>query len=95
MFAFLKGNIEKKDIDRVAIDVNGVGYEVLMPAGDVERINLGQFVKIHTFTDIKEGYIGIFGFLEEEALIPFFHPFPIGMVRNVPMSSAGCSALQL
>lgn len=71
MFAFLKGNIEKKDIDRIAIDVNGVGYEVLMPAGDVERLSIGEFVKIHTFTDIKEGYIGIFGFLEEEALSVF------------------------
>ena len=71
MFAFLKGNIEKKDIDRIAIDVNGVGYEVLMPAGDVERLSVGEFVKIHTFTDIKEGYIGIFGFLEEEALSVF------------------------
>ena len=71
MFAFLKGNIEKKDIDRIAIDVNGVGYEVLMPAGDVERLEIGQNVKIHTFTDIKEGYIGIFGFLEEEALSVF------------------------
>jgi len=71
MFAFLKGKIEKRDTDRVAIDVNGVGYEVLMPAGDIERLSLGQFVKIHTFTDIKEGYIGIFGFLEEEALSVF------------------------
>lgn len=71
MFAFLKGKIEKRDTDRVAVDVNGVGYEVLMPAGDIERLSLGQCVKIHTFTDIKEGYIGIFGFLEEEALSVF------------------------
>lgn len=71
MFAFLKGNIEKKDIDKVAIDVNGAGYEVFMPTGDIDRLALGQFVKIHTFTDIKEGYIGIFGFLEEEALSVF------------------------
>ena len=71
MFAFLKGNIEKKDIDRVVIDVNGVGYEVFMSAGDIERITVGQYIKIHTYTDIKEGYIGIFGFLEEESLSVF------------------------
>lgn len=71
MIAFLKGIIEKKDVDRVAIDVKGVGYEVYMPAGDVERLSLGQSIKIHTFTDIKEGYIGLFGFLEEEALSVF------------------------
>lgn len=71
MIAFLKGNIEKKDTDKIAIDVNGVGYEVLMSLGDIERINVGQNIKIHIFTDIKEGYIGLFGFLEEEALSVF------------------------
>ena len=71
MIAFLKGIVEKKDIDKVALDVNGVGYEVNMPAGDVERLVLGSNVKIHIYTDIKEGYIGLFGFLDEEALSVF------------------------
>ena len=71
MFAFLKGNIEKKDIDKVVIDVNNVGYEVFMPAGDVERLTIGQNVKIHIFTDIKEGYIALFGFIDEEAMSVF------------------------
>lgn len=71
MIAFLKGIIDKKDIDKVAIDVNGVGYEVMMPSGDIERLSIGQDVRINTFTDIKEGYIGLFGFLEEEALSVF------------------------
>lgn len=71
MIAFLKGEVEKKSIDKIAIDVNGVGYEVFMPTGDIERIVLGDFVKIHIFTDVKEGYIGLFGFLEEESLSVF------------------------
>lgn len=71
MIAFLKGNIEKKDIDKVAVDVNGVGYEVFMPSGDIERLIVGQNTKINIFTDIKEGYIGLFGFLDEEALSVF------------------------
>lgn len=71
MFAYFKGNIEKKDDSKVVIDVNGIGYEIYMPAGDIDRLTIGEMVKIHTFTDIKEGYIGIFGFLEEEALSVF------------------------
>lgn len=71
MFAYFKGNIEKKDDSKVVIDVGGIGYEIYMPAGDIDRLTLGEMVKIHTFTDIKEGYIGIFGFLEEEALSVF------------------------
>ena len=71
MFAFLRGNVEKKDLDKVVIDVNGVGYEVYMPQGDIQRLDTGSLVKVHTFTDIKEGYIGIFGFIEEESLSVF------------------------
>ena len=71
MFAYFRGCIEKKDDAKVIIDVNGIGYEIYMPAGDIDRLNIGEMVKIHTFTDIKEGYIGIFGFLEEEALSVF------------------------
>ncbi len=71
MFAYFKGSIEKKDDSKIIIDVNGIGYEIYMPAGDIDRLNIGEAAKIHTFTDIKEGYIGIFGFLEEEALSVF------------------------
>ena len=71
MFAYFKGSIEKKDDAKVIVDVNGIGYEIYMPAGDIDRLNIGEMAKIHTFTDIKEGYIGIFGFLEEEALSVF------------------------
>ncbi len=71
MFAYFKGSIEKKDDAKVIVDVNGIGYEIYMPAGDIDRLNIGETTKIHTFTDIKEGYIGIFGFLEEEALSVF------------------------
>ena len=71
MFAYFKGNIEKKDDLKVVIDVGGIGYEIYMPVGDIDRLSVGEIVKIHTFTDIKEGYIGIFGFLEEEALSVF------------------------
>lgn len=71
MFAYFKGNVEKKDDQKVVVDVNGIGYEIYMTSGDIDRLKLGEIVKIHTFTDIKEGYIGIFGFLEEEALSVF------------------------
>ena len=54
MFAYFKGSIEKKDDLKVIIDVNGIGYEIYMPAGDIDRLNIGEITKIHTFTDIKE-----------------------------------------
>lgn len=71
MFAFLKGNIENKSTDKVSIDVNGIGFEVYMTEGDIARLELNKNVKINIYTDIKEGYIALFGFLDNEALSVF------------------------
>lgn len=71
MFSFFKGIVESKTTEKIGLDVNGIGFEIFMPQGDIERLNVGDNVKIHTFTDIKEGYIGLFGFLEQEALSVF------------------------
>ena len=71
MFAFLKGNVENKSTDKVSIDVNGIGFEVYMTEGDIARLELNKNVKINIYTDIKEGYIALFGFLESEALSVF------------------------
>ncbi len=71
MFAYFKGTVYKKEIDKIVLDVNNIGYEIFMSAGDIERLTVGENAFVHTFTDIKEGYIGIFGFLDEEALSVF------------------------
>lgn len=71
MIARLKGIIDKKNQDKVIIDVNGVGYEVYMPEGDIDRLKENENAVIHIYTDIKEGYIALFGFLEEESLSVF------------------------
>lgn len=67
MFAYLKGEIAEKSKEKVTIDVNGVGYEVYMSGGDVDKLELGRIQKIHTYTDIKEGSVQIFGFIEKES----------------------------
>ena len=67
MFAYLKGEIAEKSKEKVTIDVNGVGYEVYMSGGDVDKLELGSIQKIHTYTDIKEGSVQIFGFIEKES----------------------------
>lgn len=67
MFAYLKGEIAEKAKEKITIDVNGVGYEVYMSSGDVDKLELGSVQKIHTYTDIKEGSVQIFGFVQKES----------------------------
>lgn len=67
MFAYFRGEIAEKEKEKVVIDVCGVGYEVYMPQGDIDKLSIGQTEKIHTYTDIKEGSVQIFGFVQKES----------------------------
>jgi Holliday junction DNA helicase RuvA len=67
MIAFLKGLLEAKQDTGCTVDVNGVGYEVLMPASDLERLpSQGEPVVIHTWYVVREDSAQLFGFLQSE-----------------------------
>lgn len=66
MFAYFKGIVEKKHKEKIILEVNNIGYEIYMTEGDIDFLKEGETIRINTYTDIKEGYIGIFGFLKDE-----------------------------
>lgn len=63
MIAFLKGILDSKTENTCLVDVNGVGYEVYMPASDMERLPpLGEPVTIHTWHVQREDAQQLYGF---------------------------------
>ncbi|MFM1921774.1 MAG: hypothetical protein RLZZ303_3408 [Candidatus Hydrogenedentota bacterium] len=70
MFSFLRGTVAEKCKDHVALDVNGVGYEVHVSARVLQRLSPRQEVTLITYCHIREDVFQIFGFLtrEERAL---------------------------
>ena len=72
MIAFLKGFIEEKSEKSIFLDVQGVGYEVYMPTGSASMLPaVGEEVKIHTYLQISENGIGLYGFLTKDELNVF------------------------
>ena len=72
MISFLKGFIEEKSEKSIFLDVNGVGYEVYMPTGSASMMpSVGEEVKIHTYLQISENGIGLYGFLTKDELNVF------------------------
>lgn len=67
MFAYFNGTVAEKQKEKIVIDMSGIGYEIYMPQGDVDKLNIGEKSKIYTYTDIKEGSIQIFGFISKES----------------------------
>ncbi len=71
MIAFLKGRLAGKTASCAFIDVQGVGYAVGMPSGALAKMpEVGQEVQVHTYLQVSENGIALYGFLslEEKAL---------------------------
>src|SRR5687767_6989358 len=66
MFSFLRGTVAHKSIEKIALDVNGVGYLIFVPDTVHRRLLPNQEVTLLTYCHIREDAFLIFGFLREE-----------------------------
>lgn len=62
MIAHIVGVVAEKFVTAVIVDVQGVGYEVQVAAGDFDRLVLGESVKLYTYHHIREQSQELFGF---------------------------------
>lgn len=69
MIRFLIGTVSYCEEQSVVIENNGVGYEIFMPVSALEMLPpVGEKVKIHTFLNVREDAMQLFGFLNREDL---------------------------
>jgi len=70
MIAWLEGTLREKAPTRIVLDVQGVGYELLVPLSTFETLpDLGKTVSLLVHTAVREDAIQLFGFatsLEKE-----------------------------
>ncbi len=72
MIAFLKGEIADLTAGSVVLDVNGVGYEVLVPGQLLSMLEgIGSRVKLYTYMQVREDAVVLFGFLTKDDLQMF------------------------
>ena len=62
MISHLKGVIDEKFGNSVVVDVNGVGYEIMVPVPDFEDIKLGETRKFYTYHAVREQSEELYGF---------------------------------
>lgn len=70
MIAFIEGTLVKKTISTVVVQTaSGLGYELFLPVTDIQELPPnGSKVLLHTYLQVKEDGVALFGFLSEEAL---------------------------
>ncbi len=64
MIARLKGILEEKSKERVVVDVQGVGYGLLVPETVIRKLpDIGSPVTLQVYTHVREDQLALFGFL--------------------------------
>lgn len=67
MIAYIQGMVAEKNPTRVVIDVNGIGYEILVPISSYERIGaVGETTKLLTYQHVREDILQLFGFSTQD-----------------------------
>lgn len=72
MISYIRGELVSFEEDKVIVDVGGVGYGIFMPGTAMGRLPaVGNEVKIHTFLNVKEDAMQLYGFLTRDDLEVF------------------------
>lgn len=72
MIQFIRGRLVSVEEDRAIVDVNGVGYGIFMSVQSLSMLpQTGSEVKIHTYLNVKEDAMQLFGFLTRDDLMIF------------------------
>lgn len=62
MISHIKGVIDEKFGNSIVVDVNGVGYEVMVPLSDYDDAKLGEEKKFFTYHAVRENAEELYGF---------------------------------
>ena len=63
MISHIKGVVEEKfGANGLIVDVNGVGYEMMVPVLDFENVNLDKKKKYYTYHQVRENAEELYGF---------------------------------
>ena len=62
MIATLAGIVSEKFVDSIVVDVNGVGYGLLITADDYAKLPLDEKARLYVYEHIREASHELFGF---------------------------------
>lgn len=69
MISYVRGELVAMEKTKIIVDVNGVGYGIFMPEASMGMLpQIGNEVKIHTYLNVREDVMQLFGFLTRDDL---------------------------
>lgn len=72
MISYIRGELAAEEEDKIVVDVGGVGYGIFMsPRVMAQLPGIGKEVTVHTFLNVKEDAMQLYGFLSRDDLSVF------------------------
>ncbi len=68
MISYINGVVDSIESDRVIVEHNEMGYNIFMPNASLERIGVGEKLKIYTYFSVREDAMQLYGFLTKDEL---------------------------
>lgn len=71
MISFIIGKLEFISDKYIVVANNGIGYKIFIPLKMINDLKLGSDIKVHTYMNVREDAILLYGFLSLEQLNVF------------------------
>lgn len=71
MISFIRGKVYTMGESSCVVDTGALGYEVFMTRRDLGRLSSGKEVFLHTYFQVREDAMVLFGFLKKDDLEVF------------------------
>lgn len=68
MIAFVRGIATDMTENSVIVETGGIGYEIYMTGEGLSQLHMGEEVKIHTYFQVREDAMQLYGFLKKDDL---------------------------
>ena len=72
MISYIKGELAGVTEEKAIIEAGGIGYGIYMPGKDLAQLpGIGEHLKVHTYLNVREDAMQLFGFLTGDELEVF------------------------
>lgn len=68
MLAFIKGRIVDVGYEKVIVENQGIGYNILVPTNLLGNMRIGEEIQLFTYMNVREDGISLYGFLKRNQL---------------------------
>ena len=67
MYAYIRGTVDEKNLDRVVVEAAGVGYELICSDATLRQLSVGDKAKLLTnFNVSQDGTVTLYGFMTSD-----------------------------